>query len=143
MDAISEVIHRRLRVLTVVVVAAASLATISIGTIGATASATGTMTCSGTMSPGLGVGASNQSWVASCSGAVTCSLSGSSTIAETTAHGTGTFVRNCNDGTGSGTYNRAGTTMTLSGAGFGPWVCLFEPDQTPPATVTSFRLVCV
>lgn len=137
-------LRNRLRALVVVAVAAAGLATMSVGTAGAMSSAGGTMSCSGTISPGLNSTANPQSWSASCrSGANICSLSGTSTIAETLLHGVGVLRWNCTDGSGSGSYDRAGPTMTLSGTGFGPWVCLFEPDQTPPATMTSFQLLCV
>jgi len=134
----------QLRWLVVIAVATAGLTTVSVGAAGATSSAGGTMSCSGAISPGLNATASPQSWTASCrSGATTCRLSGTSTIAETLSHGVGVLQWNCTDGSGSGTYDRAGPTMTLSGTGFGPWACLFEPGQTPPSTVTSFQLLCV
>lgn len=132
----------RLRALVFVAVAASSLATVGVGIAGAESEIGLTMSCTGTVSPGLNATPSSEGWAASCSGAKTCNLSGTSTIAETLLHGSGILRWTCTDGSGSGTYDRSGPTMALSGTGFGPWVCLFQADQTPPATVTSFHLLC-
>jgi hypothetical protein len=132
----------------------------------ATDVAAGTIAGSGTISPGLTTTPTFDSFTFSGSGTVqdpsdpagsgayTCSVSGNSTIAETAAHGAGTFSGSCSGplsiAVTTGTYVRVGASVTAEGTGTASngssghfeANCVFRPTQTPPTPITSYTLTC-
>jgi hypothetical protein len=150
-----------------VVAAGASAAVLAMGPAGAaTDVAAGTISGGGTISPGLSATPTTQSFTFSGSGSVqdpsdpagsgtyNCSVSGNSTIAETSAHGAGTFSGSCNGplsiAVTNGTYVRVGASVTAEGngtasngsSGHFEANCVFVPGQTPPNNVVSYTLTC-
>lgn len=149
------------------VAAGASAALLAMGPAGAaTDVAAGTIAGGGTISPGLSTSPTFQSFTfqgtgnvvdptdPAGSGTYTCSVSGTSTIAETGAHGLGTFSGSCSGplsiAVSNGTYVRVGASVTAEGngtasngsSGHFEANCVFVPGQTPPATVTTYSLTC-
>lgn len=124
------------------------------------ATASATVVGSGTISPGLTTTPTDQTFAFSgttvvagtsgVSGVYTCSVSGSSTVAETVVSGAGTGTGTC---TKSGatidvavSYLREAGSVTLSGSTSGAisgsvaGECSFEPTDANP--VTAFELQC-
>jgi len=150
-----------------VVAAGASAAVLAMGPAGAaTDVAAGTISGSGTITPGLTATPQNTNFTFSGSGTVTdasnsagsgsytCNVTGHSSIMETSAHGAGVFSGSCSGplsiSVTNGTYVRVGASVTAEGQGAASngssghfeANCVFEPDQTPPAPVTSYHLIC-
>ena len=150
-----------------VVAAGASAAVLAMGPASAaTDIAAGTIAGTGGISPGLTATPTSQNFNFSGSGNITdasnsagsgnytCNVAGSSTIAETSAHGAGTFTGGCSGPLGitvsNGTYVRVGASVTAEGSasasngstGHFQANCVFQPDQAPPAMVTSYHLTC-
>ena len=150
-----------------VVAAGASAAVLAMGPASAaTDIAAGTISGTGGIAPGLtasptpqnfnfnGTGTITDATNSAGSGTYTCNVAGNSTIAETAAHGLGTFTGGCSGplsiNVTAGTYVRAGASVTAVGhatasngsSGHFQANCVFQADQTPPATVVSYHLTC-
>jgi hypothetical protein len=157
------------RTLTLGLVAAgAGAVLLAMGPAGAaTDVAVGTLAGSGTINPGLTATPSPESFTFNGSGSwqdptdpgavgvYSCSVTGSSTTTETVAHGVGTFSGSCVGPLSititNGTYVRVATSISAEGTartsngstGRFSATCVFEPDEIPPAAVTSYHAFCV
>lgn len=122
-----------------------------------------TWTGSGTINPGLSVDPKPQVWFSTSTVTATgvyegrpvvlepslCQDNLLSLVAEAIPGGAGAGQWNCNDGLFDGEYGhrrvvRAGGDydVVMTGSMAGTLHCLFQPDQTPPATVVSYRFAC-